>query len=577
MLTEFHASAEALERFLGDPALPSSAVSFQQAVALDEQEAFPEAEYSALTQWGLHHYYIPIQLGGQLRSVEELLMVGRAMSRRDLTLAIGHGKSYLGMVPVWAAGTPEQQRRLAEIASTGAPVSLGLTERAHGSDLLATEVRATPNAAGFSVSGEKWLINNATRCKVINILARTGTGTGPRDLSLITVEKGRLAPGSYRQVPKIRTHGIRGADISGIFFEGAQLPQDALVGTAGTGLETVLKVIQLTRLLCASFSLGGADTALRCTLDFARNRKLYNQTVFSIPSARRTLVEAFADLLLAENVAMAGARLAQLAPEQLSVGAAVVKYFVPATVEAMIQNVAVVLGARHYIRQEHWHGIFQKVMRDAAVVSLFDGSTAVNLHSLGLQLTYLLEGALGASQEEGRAEAVFRLGTPVPLLEPSRLSLSARGRDTVVQSLRGSLERLRRLEGQSGVDSGVLAGVLRQTTSLVEELSRMRASLAELEEREGIQATRSTGLFELSRRYCAIYAAAACLGVWLYNRDRLGPYFQRGGWVQLCLNRISPGIAEPAAEHFEEAAREMEAMIDGKRLFSVISLSLAGA
>ena len=78
-----------------------------------------------------------------------------------------------------------------------------------------------------------------------------------------------------------------------------------------------------------------------------------------------------------------------MAPEQSSLWASIVKYFVPTTIETMIQNLSVVLGARYYMREEHEFGTFQRVLRDAAVVSLFDGSTVVNLHALMLQFRHL--------------------------------------------------------------------------------------------------------------------------------------------------------------------------------------------
>jgi alkylation response protein AidB-like acyl-CoA dehydrogenase len=569
-----YASAESLEHFLGDPREPGSVVSFTRALEQDEREEFPEEAFAALGRWGFQHHYIPAELGGRLRSLEELLALARVLSRRDLTLAIGHGKTYLGLVPVWGMGSAEQQRRVAALAATNAPISLGLTERAHGSDLLATEVRAEAFPGGYLLSGEKWLINNATRSRAMVVLARTDERPGPRSLSLVLVEKERAAPASLRHLPKVRTHGIRGADISGLAFQGTELPADVLVGGPGTGLETVLRVIQLTRLMCAGFSLGAGDTALRCTLDFARERKLYGSTALAIPHVRRVLVDAFADLLLADAAALTGARLAHVAPEQLSVGAAVVKYFVPTTLEGMIRDLSVVLGARYYLRDEHWGGIFQKLSRDAPVVSLFDGSTAVNLQALGMQLRHLAEGAAEAAPDEAREEALFRLGTSLPPLRHGGLALSASGRDLVVRSLRGSVTRLQALED---VGSGTRAALVRQASHLLEEVGALRGALAALEDREGLGVGRSPGLFHLARRYCAIHAAAASLGLWLHNREALEEDFRRGDWLVPCLDRVAPGVAEPSAQQLEATLRRLETLSQQGRLFSAVPFRLAGA
>jgi len=568
-----YARAEELEAFLGDPSRPESLAPFGQTVALDEQEQFPDATFEALGRFGFQHHYIPKALGGRLGALEEMLALARVLSRRDLTLAVGHGKTYLGLVPVWSAGTETQKQRIAALAASNAPISLALTERAHGSDLLATEVKAEALAEGYLLSGEKWLINNATRSRAVVVLARTHPRPGPRSLSLVLVEKDRVAPSSFQHLPKIRTHGIRGADISGVSFQGLELPADALLGAPGTGLETVLRVIQLTRLMCSGFSLGAGDTALRCTLDFARDRKLYGATALAIPHVRRVLVDAFADLLLADAAAIVGARLAHVAPEQLSVGAAVVKYFVPTTVEALIHDTSVVLGARYYLRDEHWSGIFQKLSRDAAVVSLFDGSTAVNLQALGLQLRHLSEGMSEDRPRDVREEALFRLDASLPALQPERLALSASGQDLVVQSLRGVSARIEALDGVAAETRTALA---RQASRLFHEALSHKESVSALEAQEGLQVGRSPGLFELSRRYCAIHAAAATLGLWLHNREALAPEVRAGDWLVLCLDRVLPGVAAPSSAQLDAALRHLSRLSAEERLFSLVPFRLAG-
>lgn len=87
----------------------------------------------------------------------------RAVARRDLTVAVAHGKTFLGAVSVWVGGTRRQAEELAGLVMDGAAVSWGLTERDHGSDLMAGETVARPDTDGYLVSGEKWLINNASR------------------------------------------------------------------------------------------------------------------------------------------------------------------------------------------------------------------------------------------------------------------------------------------------------------------------------------------------------------------------------------------------------------------------------
>jgi alkylation response protein AidB-like acyl-CoA dehydrogenase len=390
-----YGTAERLEQYLADPWDPESAFSFQRAVEQDERDEYPEEACRLLYEWGFHHHLIPREYGGKFRSYEELLSLTRVVARRDLTVAVALGQVYLGAVAVWIEGSEAQKCRLAELIRGQEQACLALTEEAHGSDVLANEVRATRAAGGYLLSGKKWLINNATRGRVVTVFARTDPDGGPRGFSLFLVDKDGLAEGSYAPLPKKKTLGVRGADISGICFDGCLVPDGAMIGPPGAGLELALRCLQISRTICAGFSLGAADTALRATLDFALSRRLYGDTVIAIPHARGALVDCFLDLLICDCTAIAAARALHAATGQLGLWSAVVKYFVPTTAEDLIRTLSVLLGARYYLREGHAGGVFQKVLRDNAVVSLFDGSTVVNLNAIGLELRNLARIAHG--------------------------------------------------------------------------------------------------------------------------------------------------------------------------------------
>src|SRR5205823_5328892 len=180
--------------------------------------------------------------------------------------------------------------------------------------------------------------------------------------------------------------GLRGLDMSGIRLHGCFVPDPALIGGPGKGLEVALKSSQLVRTNITSIALGCADTALRTTLDFAVGRRIFDSRVVDIPYSRRQLVECFADLLIGEAVATGAVRGLQANPGQASITSSVAKYFVPTLLERTMGQLAVVLGARYYLRDDPRHGIFQKVLRDAPVATFADGNTVVNLKNVASQL-----------------------------------------------------------------------------------------------------------------------------------------------------------------------------------------------
>ena len=577
--------AEALEKDLGNPHNPEAIMSFAQVINLDEKEAFPEAELTWLYNWHLQDYYVPTTWGGKFTSFEEFVAFVRVMSRRDLTISISFTTLFWSFI-TWMAGTTEQKQHLAKyIQKQHGAMCLGYSEREHGSDLVGGDLTATKVAGGYLLNGEKWPINRATISGISYILAKTDAEGGARCLSLFMVEKSQLDSANYYNLPKILTHGIRGSDMSGIGFKDCFVPDSMLLGEEGVGLELALKGFQITRTLCAAFSQGAADTALRTTLKFAVNRKIYEKTVFDIPQPRQVLVDAFLDLLICDCETIGAARGFHVIPEQFSVWAAVVKYFVTTRLETAINHVSAVLGARFYMREEHDWGIFQKMLRDNAIISVFDGSTVVNLHALILQFRQLTKSrgrrkAKTMEKVRERLGAIFSLARPVPTFNPSKLELFGRGADDSLQGLEIALEQLEKLQlddGGADVDGEVMEKAIALSHGVLEQLNHHDERIANSKFEYGHH--QSPELFAIAKNYCTLHAAASCLHMWIYNRELLGEFFAKGEWLVLCLHRllrtITPLPYSISEVYRENVARELVQLEQEDQLFSIVPFQLA--
>lgn len=572
--------AESLERDLGSPFTAGNPFSYEHTANLDEQEIFPEAEVKWLYDWGLQNYYVPTDCGGKFTSFEEFVAFVRVLSRRDLNIAIAFTTMFWSFL-TWMAGTEQQKQKLAQFMQDDyGTMCLAYSERDHGSDLVGGSVVAKKVPGGYRLTGEKWPINRATRSGVTFVLARTDEAGGNRGLSLFMVDKRELDSASFGNNPKIKTHGIRGADMSGIYFEDCFVPDEMLLGPEGHGLELALKGFQITRALCAAFSQGSADTCLRTTLNFALGRKIYGKTVWDMPHPRRVLVNGLLDILTCDCANIAAARGFHVAPRQFSVWSAVDKYFVPVTLEKMQQDISVVLGARFYMRDEHDSGVFQKMLRDSSIISVFDGSSVVNLHALILQRKQLAKARsrrkpkdLAALQE--RLRNSFDLSTELPKFAPNRLELISRGADDVTQGLESALTALDSLENP--LDATVLDCLKQQYQQFLAVLDAQDEAITKGAFEHGHD--QSFESFEEAKHFCYIHAATACLHMWLHNRHQLGDFFAQGQWLVLCADRllgqITPNKPAVPLAYYEAVAEELLQLHAADKMFSIVPFQLA--
>lgn len=574
--------AEALENALGDPNLPESVMSFQRVMEIDESEAFPHEEIKWLYDWKLADYYVPTECGGRFTNFEEFVAIVRVLCRRDQTTGIAFTTMFWSFL-CWMAGTEAQKAKLSKfMREEQGAMCLGYSEKEHGSDLVNGDLTATKVPGGYLLNGEKWPINRATISGVSFVLARTGEKGEAKGLSLFMVDKRELAEAEYYNLPKIYTHGIKGSDMSGIGFNNCFVPDSMLLLKEGDGLELGLKGFQITRTLCAAFSLGAVDTALRTTLNFALKRIVYNKTVFELPQPRKTLTDAFLDILICDCETIGAARGFSIVPQQFSVWASVVKYFVTTQLETTINNIYPVLGSRFYMREEHDFGMFQKILRDNSIISMFDGSTVVNLHALMLQFRQLTKQRRRRQPETMQAiaerlEQIFSLATPAPNFDGTKLELFGRGMDDPLQGLEIALKKLEELQKNSNINPDLVLKLINLGNLVLEELDAHDEAIANSKFEFGHD--QSPEMFEIAKKYCTLHAAACCLQMWLYNRNFLGEFFAQGEWLVLSLHRLLRTIRPlpySIADHYvENVAQELVKLHQENKLFSIVPIQLS--
>ncbi len=345
------------------------------------------------------------------------------------------------------------------MVKNGARISWGFSEREYGSDVLANQMTAVKKGDDYLLNGEKWLIGNAGRSEVFTIFARTKKRGGPGGFSIFAVEKKDLPRDRFTLLQREKVVGLRAMDLSGVRFDQCPVPASALVGIEGHGLEYALKATQVVRTMIGNIVVGCSDTALRVTLTFARNRQLFNETVDQIPYSQRQLVECFSDLLVSDIMLICATRALQVSTNQFSVWSSVIKYFMPTMLEKSICQMAVVLGARYFLRETFMFGVFQKMMRDMGVSSLADGNTVVNLKSISLQLEGLLEKGVAAqsasldTEMAERLSTIFDLDRCVPSLDTEKLELIAEVAMTSSKGLRAASQDIANPQGASGPNS----------------------------------------------------------------------------------------------------------------------------
>ena len=86
---------------------------------------------------------------------------------------LGLKVSILGLGPIWMSDNEDIKKKTAVLLDQGAIFAFGLSEKAHGADLYASEMSLTPLGGGrYVADGGKYYIGNANQAALVSTFGR---------------------------------------------------------------------------------------------------------------------------------------------------------------------------------------------------------------------------------------------------------------------------------------------------------------------------------------------------------------------------------------------------------------------
>ena len=169
-----------------------------------------------------------------------------------------------------------RQQYLAPAIAGDQVVSIAVSEAGAGSDVASIKTTATKDGGDYVINGSKMWITNGTQSDWACMLVNTGEGKPHKNKSLVVVPLD--AKGVDRQT-KLDKLGMRASDTAMIFLDNVRVPQRNLIGQEGMGFMYQMLQFQEERLFGAATAIEGLERNLDETIDYARSRKAFGQSV----------------------------------------------------------------------------------------------------------------------------------------------------------------------------------------------------------------------------------------------------------------------------------------------------------
>jgi putative acyl-CoA dehydrogenase len=314
-------------------------------------------------------------------------------------------------------------------------LGMGMTEKQGGTDVRANTTRATPAGEGYAITGHKWFLS-APMSDAFLVLAQAPGGLTcflmPRFAPDGTLNGLRL----QRLKDKLGNRSNASAEVE--FTEAFAWR----VGEEGRGIQTIIEMVQLTRLDCAIASAGLMRMALAQALHHARHRTVFQRRLADQPMMSTLLADLALEVEGAIALVMRLARAVDRSPgdpaeaayARLLIPAA--KYFVCKAAPGFIYEAMECLGGNGYVEE----GVLARLYREAPVNAIWEGSGNV------MCLDVLRALARDSEAAHAVLAALTRASADLPgTAAAERFIASTLASSEAQANARGAVERLARL------------------------------------------------------------------------------------------------------------------------------------
>ena len=169
-----------------------------------------------------------------------------------------------------------------------------MTEPGTGSDLAGIRTKAIrQDDGGYLMDGAKTFITNGINADLVITAAKTDPTQRHRGLSIFIVE--RDTPG-FERGRNLEKVGMHSQDTAELFFDGARIPAENLIGDEGAGFKYLVSNLAQERLSIAILGVGVAQAALDVTLEYVKERQAFGQAIGTFQVSRHKLADCRAEI-----------------------------------------------------------------------------------------------------------------------------------------------------------------------------------------------------------------------------------------------------------------------------------------
>jgi alkylation response protein AidB-like acyl-CoA dehydrogenase len=240
---------------------------------------------------GLLGVHLPEEYGGGGGGMAEAVVVVEELAANGMPMLIWVISPAICGSILAHHGSEEMKREwLPDLADGSRKMAFGLTEPDAGSNSHEVATTARRTAAGWKISGSKYYISAVDQSEALLVVAKDAEHSTPEKSALSLFVVPTNSPGL--QLQKIETSIVSPDGQFTVFLDDVEVGEDALIGTAGNGLQQMFAGLNPERILVGAICSGVGRYAIGKAAAYAKQRQVWSTPIGAHQGIAHPLAEA---------------------------------------------------------------------------------------------------------------------------------------------------------------------------------------------------------------------------------------------------------------------------------------------
>ncbi len=353
-----------------------------KAKAIDLKNEFPYDLCEKMHSLGCFSLLIPKKWGGEGFGIYETAKIIETLSYASASIGLLVICHTTGLLPVLSFGSNEQREKFSKkVTEEKKLFAFALTEAKAGSDASSVKsiAKKLENSEEYLLKGIKVFVTNIGVSDYYTVFAKTEARKGSRGISCFVIEKEMAGVEVTSVEEKI---GMRGIPCGNMRLKNVRVNSNFLIGKEGKGFSIALNTLNKSRPFVAFQAIGIARYALKRAIIYAANRKQFGKPIAKHQAVMFKLSKMATNIEAAECLSEKTCKLIDTDHYDKTKFSAMSKALATDVAMETAIDAMQIFGGYSTNR----NGDIERLMRDAKITQIFEGSNEIQNLVIGNQL-----------------------------------------------------------------------------------------------------------------------------------------------------------------------------------------------